>query len=179
MSTGWLELVACNYRNDYDLGRHEKVSGTDFTVNDEGQKIIPHVFELSMGVDRSIYAIIELAMRTEGDRRYLALKPYLAPQQVGVFPLVNRDGLPELAEEVFELLSDGLDAFYDDSGSIGRRYARADEVGVPFCVTVDYDSLKDRTVTVRSRDERSQERVKVEELAQTLGLSTKLPRAAG
>ena len=175
VSTGWLELVACNYRNDYDLGRHAKVSGTDFSVNDDGEKLVPHVFELSMGIDRSVYAIIELAMRVEGDRRYLALRPFLAPLQVGVFPLVNRDGLPELAEEVRGMLSEGLEAFYDDSGSIGRRYARADEVGVPFCVTVDYDSLKDRTVTVRTRDQRAQDRVAVEELPSRLAGLTRFP----
>ncbi|HUK75332.1 MAG TPA: glycine--tRNA ligase, partial [Nitrososphaerales archaeon] len=175
VSTGWLELVACNYRNDYDLGRHAKVSGSDFTVSDEGEKLIPHVFEMSMGVDRSVYAILELGLRVDGERRYFAVKPYLAPLKAGVFPLVNKDGLPELAEQICEKLSDDLEAFYDDSGSIGRRYARADEVGVPYCLTVDYDSLKDSAVTVRARDERTQERVPIDDLAVRLRGLTRFP----
>lgn len=175
VSAGWLEHVACNYRNDYDLGRHAKTSGADFTVNDDGEKVLPHVFELSMGIDRSLYTILELSMRTEGDRRYLSLRPYLAPRQVGVFPLVNKDGLPELAGEVCEKLSDSLEAFYDDSGSIGRRYARADEIGVPYCATIDYDTPKDRTVTLRTRDERTQERVQIENLRSRLGMLTEFP----
>ena len=163
-SVGWLELVACNYRSDYDLGRHSKVSGTDFTVEDEGEKVLPHVFELSLGVDRSIYAILESSMRTEGERKVLVLKPYLAPVKLGVFPLVNKDGLPELAEDVYRKAEDSVDAFFDDSGSIGRRYARADEVGIPYCATVDHDSLSDASVTLRNRDTRTQERVRIEDL---------------
>jgi glycyl-tRNA synthetase len=169
LSVGWLELVACNYRSDYDLGRHSKVSGTDFIVDDDGEKILPHVFELSMGVDRSLYAILESSMRVEGERHLLSLKPYLAPMKVGVFPLLNKDGLPELARKVYSVLANEVEAFLDESGSIGRRYARADEVGVPYCVTIDHDSLEDATVTLRNRDTRSQERVKVDDLTRMVG----------
>jgi glycyl-tRNA synthetase len=176
LSIGWLELVACNYRGDYDLGRHSKVSGTDFQVDDGGEKVLPHVFELSMGIDRSLYSVLETSMRTEGDRRSLALRPYLAPMKAGVFPLVNKDGLEGFAQKVFADIQESVDAFYDDSGSIGRRYARADEVGVPFCVTIDYDSLKDQTVTLRERDTRKQERVLVSALLEKLISLTKLPR---
>ncbi|MDV3243890.1 MAG: glycine--tRNA ligase [Nitrososphaerales archaeon] len=174
-SIGWLELVACNYRSDYDLGRHAKVSGTDFTVDDEGSKVLPHVFELSMGVDRSLYAILEASLRGEGERRSLELKPYLSPVKLGVFPLVNKDGLPELAQRVYSGAADVVDAFYDDSGSIGRRYARADEVGVPYCATVDYDSLKDSAVTLRNRDTRAQERVKIADLPAKMVELTRYP----
>ena len=177
LSVGWLELVACNYRGDYDLGRHAKVSGTDFTVVDDGEKVLPHVFELSMGVDRSLYAVIESSMTGEGDRRTMALKPYLAPIQACVFPLVNKDGLQEAAAAVFSDLQESFDVFYDDSGSIGRRYARADESGVPLCVTLDYDTLKDRTVTLRNRDTRQQERVAISDLAARIGALTRYPRA--
>jgi len=165
LSMGWLELVACNYRGDYDLGRHAKVSGTDFTVDDGGEKVLPHVFELSMGVDRSVYAVMESSMTGEGDRRVMALRPYLAPVQACVFPLVNKDGLQEAAIALFRELQEHLEVFYDESGSIGRRYARADEAGVPFCVTLDYDTLKEDTVTLRSRDTRQQERVAMSDLA--------------
>jgi glycyl-tRNA synthetase len=174
-SLGWLELVACNYRSDYDLGRHSQVSGSDFRVDDDGEKVLPHVFELSMGVDRSIYAILETSLKVDGERRTLALKPYMAPRTVGVFPLVNKDGLPELAERIYASLLDRTDAFYDDSGSIGRRYARADEIGVPYCVTVDYDTLKDGTVTIRERDTREQSRVKTDELPERVSRLTSYP----
>jgi glycyl-tRNA synthetase len=177
LSGGWLELVACNYRGDHDLGRHAEVSGTDFTVLDGGEKVLPHVFELSMGVDRSLYAVLETSVRMEGERRVLGLKPYLAPFQACVFPLVNKDGLEEASQEVLEGLKDTLDVYYDDSGSIGRRYARADEAGVPFCVTVDYDTLKDQSATVRNRDTRQQERVALSGLAERIGSLTRFPRA--
>ncbi len=176
LSVGWLELVACNYRGDYDLGRHSKFSGADFTVDDGGEKVLPHVFELSMGIDRSIYAVIESSMKGEGDRRTMALKPYLAPIQAAVFPLVNKDGLQEAATALFAELQETFDVFYDESGSIGRRYARADEAGVPLCVTLDYDTLKDKTVTLRDRDTREQERVAITDLGSKIGSLTKYPR---
>ena len=178
-SVGWLELVACNYRSDYDLGRHSKVSGTDFTVDDDGEKVLPHVFELSLGVDRSIYVILEASMKTEGERRVLGVRPYLAPVKLGVFPLVNKDGLPELAQKVYMEAEDSVEAFYDDSGSIGRRYARADEVGVPYCATVDHESLTDASVTLRNRDTRAQERVKISDLAHRVSELTPYPSIFG
>jgi glycyl-tRNA synthetase len=179
LSVGWLELVACNYRSDYDLGGHSKLSGTDFRVDDDGEKVLPHIFELSMGVDRSLYAILESSMKVEGERRYLTLKPYLSPMKAGVFPLVSKDGLPELAQKVYAALANDFDVFQDESGSIGRRYARADEVGVPYCVTIDYDSMKDGSVTMRERDTRSQERVKIEALGDRLANLTRYPPIFG
>ena len=175
LSWGWVELVACNYRGDYDLGGHARVSGSNFTVDDGGEKVLPHVFELSMGIDRSIFAIIESSMRGEGERRVMALPAYLAPVQAAVFPLVNKDGLQEAAEKLYQELRETVDAFYDDSGAIGRRYARADEVGVPACVTLDYDTLKDSTVTVRERDTRKQERVPMAELPSKLSSLVRYP----
>lgn len=175
LSVGWLELVACNYRSDYDLGGHSKVSGTDFRVDDGGEKVLPHIFELSLGVDRSVYAVMESSMKVDDQRRTMALRPYLSPFHAGVFPLVNRDGLPELAVKVHAGLEDTIDTFYDDSGSIGRRYARADEVGVPYCVTIDYDSLRDSTVTLRARDTKEQERVKIQGLAERIASLTRFP----
>ena len=176
IGTGWLELVACNYRGDYDLGGHMRASGTDFTVEDGGEKVLPHVFELSLGVDRSTYVVMELSLTGEGERRTLALKPYLAPVQACVFPLVNKDGLQEAARSISATLREGFEVFYDESGSIGRRYARADESGVPVCLTVDYDTLKDNTVTLRDRDTRNQERVAVSDLASKLGAITSFPK---
>lgn len=175
LSIGWVELVACNYRGDYDLGGHSKVSGTDFRVDDEGEKVLPHVFELSMGIDRSIYTVIELSMRGEGEKRVMTLRPYLSPVQAGIFPLVNKDGLQEAARETTADLRESFDVFYDESGSIGKRYARADEAGVPVCITFDYDTLKDKTVTLRDRDTRQQERVPIAELASRLAALTRYP----
>ena len=179
LSVGWLELVACNYRSDYDLGRHSSVSGSDFTVDDRGEKVLPHVFELSMGIDRSLYALLETSLRSEGERRLLTLKPYVAPIKAAVFPLVNKDGLQEVALDVFRELQETLDVLYDESGSIGRRYARADEVGVPYCITVDYDTLKDKTVTLRNRDDRAQQRVPISSLTERLTAATRYPRLSG
>jgi len=168
-SVGWLELVACNYRSDYDLKRHSEVSGTDYTIDQDGKKVLPHIFELSMGVDRSLYVLLEKAYRVEEGRTYLSLPPQLAPVQAGVFPLVSKDGLPEEATKLYSLLREGFDVLYDESGSIGRRYARADEAGVPFCITVDHNTLAKGEVTVRMRDERKQETVREGEVAGWLG----------
>lgn len=176
-SLGWLELVACNYRTDYDLAGHARVSGQDLSVMDDDMRVVPHVFELSMGVDRSLYCIFEHAFRHETDRDVLALQPWLAPVQVGVFPLVTRDGLREKARAVFDSLRLDFDATYDESGSIGRRYRRIDEIGTPFAVTVDYDTLKDDTVTLRSRDDMAQMRVPVHQLASLLTERLRPPAA--
>ena len=176
LSLGWTELVACNYRGDYDLGGHARVSGSNFEVDDGEEKVLPHVFELSMGIDRSLVAVIDSSVRGEGERKVMALKPYLAPVQACVFPLVNKDGLQEAARAAFAELQETLDVFYDESGAIGRRYARADEIGVPICVTFDYDSLKDGTVTVRDRDTREQRRVPASDLGGLIASATAFPR---
>lgn len=167
-SIGWLELVACNNRGDYDLSRHARVSGADMTVYEDGERFIPHVFELSMGIDRSILALLDMGYTEEGGRALLRLAPALAPYHAAVFPLVSRDELVSVAREIYNSLIEDFDVFYDESGSIGRRYRRQDEVGTPFCITVDYDTLKDGTVTVRDRDTMKQERVRKEELSMYL-----------
>ncbi|MEM4726014.1 MAG: His/Gly/Thr/Pro-type tRNA ligase C-terminal domain-containing protein, partial [Nitrososphaerales archaeon] len=116
----------------------------------------------------SIYAIIEHSLVVDGERTVLRFKPYLAPIQVGVFPLVTRDGLPEAAKQIYSKIKLNFEAFYDESGSIGRRYRRMDEIGTPFCITVDYQTLEDNTVTIRDRDTMKQDRVKISELEQAL-----------
>ncbi len=165
-TTGWLELVACNYRSDYDLMNHANTSKEKFEVLDDEIKVLPHVFELSMGIDRSLYTILEHSFRDdkENDRVVLSLKPYLAPIHVGILSLVKKDGLAEKTEEVFFKLRTKYDTFLDHSGAIGRRYRRLDEVGAPFAITVDHQTLQDDTVTVRMRDSMSQERIKILEL---------------
>ena len=173
-SVGWMELVACNYRTDYDLRGHARESGRDLTVMDE-EKFLPHVFELSMGIDRTLYSIMEHALTRDKERRVLKLPPYLAPFQVAVFPLVSKNGLPEQAKKIHNMLAKNFDAFYDDSGSIGRRYRRQDEVGTPCCVTVDYQTMKDNTVTVRDRDTMIQQRTDADGLVSYLQEKVSFP----
>ena len=172
---GWIELIACNYRTDYDLKRHGEVSKADQSIKEEGDKaaFIPHVFEVSIGLDRTFYVLLDLGFRKEKrgpeERILLGLNPKIAPHFVAVFPLQKKDGLYEKAWAVHELLLDhGLESFFDEKGSIGKRYARVDEVGVPFAITVDYDTLKDETVTLRERNTMAQSRVKISELQSLL-----------
>jgi glycyl-tRNA synthetase len=165
---GWIELVACNYRGQYDLSRHSQVSGQSFTIFHGGERHIPHVFELSMGVDRSLYAILDHNLTVDEKGPTLRIKPYLAPIQVAIFPLVARDGLPERAEAIRQQLVRDFDLYYDESGSIGKRYRKADSIGVPVCITVDYDTLRDGSVTIRDRDTKEQVRVMPSELKSRL-----------
>jgi glycyl-tRNA synthetase len=172
-SIGWLELVACNYRSDHDLKGHSAVSKENLEVVDpsDQSKVMPHVFELSMGVDRSIYAILEHSFFEDyehDDRVVLKLKPYLAPVLVGILPLVNKDGLSEKSQMIYSDLKREFDSYYDDSGSIGRRYRRLEQIGVPFAITVDKITMQDGSVTVRQRDTMKQERIKVDGLKEYL-----------
>ncbi|MCH7940444.1 MAG: glycine--tRNA ligase [Thaumarchaeota archaeon] len=176
-SIGWLELVACNYRSDYDLGGHAKKSKEKFEVMDDEAKVLPHVFEISMGIDRSLYSILEHSLRDdkENERIVLSLKPYLAPIQVGVLSLVKKDGLKEKTDEIYQSIKRKYDVFLDHSGAIGRRYRRLDEIGVPFAITIDHQTLKDQTVTIRARDSMEQSRIKVSELESVLVKETSFP----
>ena len=152
------------------------VAQTGFAIEElteAGEHVTPHVVEPSFGIDRIVYAALVHALRedeVDGEKRtYLALPPAVAPTTVAVFPLMDRDGLADRAQELAtELRSAGFDVAYDDSGAIGRRYRRQDEIGTPFCVTVDYESLEDETVTVRDRDSTDQTRVSVDSLADVL-----------
>ena len=136
-----------------------------------GERFIPHVIEPSFGIDRILYAILEHSYYERSDSGYKVLKlpPRIAPIKVGVFPLMPKDNLDVEARKLLEKLrTSGIPSYYDESGSIGRRYARADEIGVPFCVTIDYQTLEDSTVTIRDRDSAQQKRVKIENLVTVL-----------
>jgi glycyl-tRNA synthetase len=134
-------------------------------IEETGRRFIPHVVEPSFGSDRLVYVALESAYKTREDRTILSFPRELAPIQIGVFPLVSKDGLLEKAKEVHKiLLSEGFMVEYDESGSIGRRYARADEIGIPLGVTIDYQTLKDNTVTIRDRDSWKQVRNTIEKL---------------
>jgi glycyl-tRNA synthetase len=170
---GWIELMACNYRTDYDLKGHSKESRQDLGVNEEGDKFIPHVFELSAGIDRAFYVALDLAFRKEKrgpeERIFLNLPIRISPFIAGIFPLVKKDGLYEKGEELFrQLNSFDFDVLFDEKGSIGKRYARTDEIGVPFAITIDYDTMKDNAVTLRERNSMEQKRVKIDALPELL-----------
>jgi len=171
-SFGWVEVVGHADRTDYDLSSHARVSKTELTAHVDGQKVVPHVLEPSYGVDRLFYCVLEKAYREAGEKKdwvTFEFQKCVAPYEVMVCPLVNADGMPEKAIEVFELLRlENLFVLKDFSGSIGRRYARADEIGIPYALTVDSDTAKDNTVTLRDRDTKKQVRVKVEELSRTV-----------
>ncbi|KPV64643.1 MAG: glycyl-tRNA synthetase [Candidatus Bathyarchaeota archaeon BA2] len=170
---GWVEVSGHNYRTDYDLSRHMQFSGVDMKVfketEEEGRRFIPHVVEPSFGSDRLVCIALEYAYKTKEGRALLSLPRELAPTQVSVFPLVSKDGLPERAQQVYQMLiNEGFTVEWDESGSIGRRYARADEVGTPLGITIDYQTLEDGTVTIRDRDTWRQVRSKIDELPELL-----------
>ena len=164
---GFKEVGGVHYRTDHDLKGHEAVSHVKQSVTFGGSKLIPHVLELSFGVDRNIWALLDLSF-SKGERVVLRLPPRIAPVSVGVFPLVSKDGLPEKAEALHVNLKRRLTVSYDESGSIGRRYARMDEIGTPFSVTVDHETLEGKGVTVRERDSQKQIRVMEADLTETL-----------
>jgi glycyl-tRNA synthetase len=164
---GFKEIGGVHYRTDHDLTGHQKVSKQTQEVFFDNKKFIPHVLELSFGVDRMLYALLDLFYTKEKDKVVLKLPSCIAPITVSVFPLVNKDGLDKKAKEVFDKVK-CFDAIYDDSGSIGRMYARSDESGTPFAVTVDYDTMKDNTVTLRIRDTTEQKRVKIEDIVKSV-----------
>ncbi len=170
-SYGIIEISGNAYRTDYDLGQHERFSGQKMEVAVNNKKFIPHVFEVSMGVDRLFFCLLEHSFReksAEKDWEWFDFKPEIAPFDVAVFPLMKKDGLAEKAERVAGGLRKNFNAHYQESGSIGKRYARADEIGIPYAVTVDYQTLEDDTVTIRFRNSGKQERIKITELAQKI-----------
>lgn len=168
-SLGWVELIANNYRTDYDLKGHSAGSKLDLSyVYADGKKVLPHVWEISIGVDRTLYAVLENSLASLNDKCILNLPVSLAPYHVAVFPLVsNKEEIVKKSKEVLCLINH-FDVVYDDSGSIGKRYARMDEVGVPFCITVDHQTLEDDTVTLRDRNTTEQKRINLKDLSKVL-----------
>src|SRR3989344_7824892 len=138
---GFVEVGGVHYRTDHDLSGHQKFSKQDLSVFADNKRLVPHVLELSFGVDRNIYALLELSYREDKERTFFAFPRALSPFDCAVFPLVNKDGLDKKAEEIKALMKQRFSVFYDDSGSIGRRYRRMDEIGVPASITIDHDTL--------------------------------------
>jgi glycyl-tRNA synthetase len=171
---GWSELEGIANRGDFDLTQHAKFSGEKLEYFDQatGERYVPHVIEPAAGADRATLAFLVDAYdeeEVEGEQRtLLRLHPRLAPVKVAVLPLVRKDGQPELAREVERSLRGRLQVEYDEGGSIGKRYRRQDEIGTPWCVTIDHQSLEDRTVTVRDRDSLAQDRIEIDRLTDEL-----------
>jgi glycyl-tRNA synthetase len=171
---GWSELEGIANRGDFDLTQHAKFSGQKLEYVDTatGERYVPHVIEPAAGADRALLAFMIDAYdedEIEGETRtVLRLHPQLAPVKVAVLPLVRKDGQPELAREVYQELRERVQAEYDEGGAIGRRYRRQDEIGTPWAVTIDHQSLQDRTVTLRDRDSLAQDRIAIGELAEAI-----------
>ena len=173
---GWRELEGIHNRTDYDLKRHSEYSGKDLNYLDEEthERYIPYIIETSAGLTRTVLTVLSDAyevedVENEEKRVVLRFHPKLAPITVGVFPLVKKDGLAEIAQEIEKDLRESFTTFYDQSGAIGRRYRRQDEIGTPYCVTVDYQTKDDRTVTLRFRDSMEQVRIPIAEIHARIG----------
>ncbi|MFH0905487.1 MAG: glycine--tRNA ligase [bacterium] len=168
---GWSELEGIANRGDYDLTQHTKFSGQALEyTNDDGSKLMPFVIEPSGGVDRATLAFLVDAYREEKvkdeTRVVLALHPRLAPIKAAILPLVKKEPLIAKAKEIYHILKQNWFVEYDESGTVGKRYRRQDEIGTPICITVDFDSLEDGMVTVRDRDTMKQERIKAEDVGE-------------
>ncbi|MCL4514362.1 MAG: glycine--tRNA ligase [Firmicutes bacterium] len=165
-SIGWQEIEGIAHRGRFDLTQHMNQSGKDLSYYDDltGEHFVPIVIETSAGVDRTLLTFLVDAYAEEGERTVLRLHPRLAPTKVAIFPLQKKPELVEKAREVKRLLQPYLAAAYDETGSIGRRYRRQDEVGTPYGVTIDFDTLNDQAVTVRDRDTMTQNRVVIDQL---------------
>ena len=167
---GWTEMCGIHDRKDYDLGQHAKHSKTDLVaVKPDGKKEMPHVLEIAFGTDRPTFALLDLfyeKQEEEQGKTKLNIPYTMAPVKVCVLPLVNK--LQEQAQQVYKQVQEEFITLYDKSGSVGKRYLRADSIGVPFCVTVDFDGLEDNTVTIRDRNTEEQQRVKISDLNNTL-----------
>lgn len=165
----WFELSPLNHRGNWDLSRHQEYSGQNFIYKDPitGEEFIPNVIEISIGLDRVLYALLDNCYHEDEDGRVvLKLDKKISPYQVAVFPLVsNKPELMNKAREIYvDLLKQGVRVAWDDRGNIGKRYLSQDEVGTPACITVDYQSLEDSTVTLRDRDTKTQIRINIDDI---------------
>ena len=166
----WQEVEGIHNRTDFDLGRHQEFSGKDLRYYDDIQNIkyLPYIIETSIGCDRVLLAVLIDAYNEEEERVVLKFAPRIAPIKAAILPLVKRDSMPEVAHDLAKDLRGNFRVFYDESGSIGRRYRRMDEAGTPFCITIDNDTLADASVTIRERDTMAQERVNINKVRQYL-----------
>ena len=167
---GWHELEGVHNRTDFDLGRHMEATKKDLRYFDERftEKFVPFIIETSAGCDRTLLTTLVDAydeIEVKGEPRvFLRLSPKISPIKAAIFPLVNKEGMPEYAEKVYHDLKKKFKVFFDDSGAVGRRYARMDEAGCPYCITIDGQTLQDQTMTVRDRDTMEQSRMSADQI---------------
>jgi glycyl-tRNA synthetase len=184
---GFKEVEGIHSRTDFDLGRHQELSKKkqQYYDNDVNKNYVPYVVETSVGADRTFLMVLcnayteEIGKDAEGNekiRTFLKLHPALAPIKAAIFPLVKKDGLPEVAQKIYNDLKLDFKVFYEEKDAIGKRYTRQDLIGTPFCVAVDHQTLQDETVTIRHRDTTVQERVKISELRHIIEKEVSLKR---
>ncbi|HEY4099855.1 MAG TPA: glycine--tRNA ligase [Gemmatimonadales bacterium] len=167
---GWQEIEGVHNRTDFDLKRHQEYSGKklEYFEQASGERYVPYVVETAAGADRVTLTVMADAYReetVEGEMRVvMGFAPHVAPVKAAVLPLVKKDGMPELAMELYHDLHHDFSAYYDDAGAIGRRYRRQDEIGTPWCVTIDGETAASRSVTIRHRDSMSQDRVGLDQV---------------
>jgi len=173
---GWTENEGIHWRGDYDLTQHSQFSGKDLTYTDPktNEKYTPNIVETSGGVDRTLLMLLFDAYEEEdlgggNIRTVLKINPEIAAYKVAIFPLVgNKEDIVKKGRDIFDLLSQNIKVVWDDRGNIGKRYRYQDEIGTPYCITIDYETLENDTVTVRDRDSMEQKRVKIEDLESVL-----------
>ncbi len=182
---GWQELEGIHSRTDFDLSRHAEFSGKDLTYLDDQtrERFIPYVIETSAGLTRSVLMVLSDAYEEEtlegGDvRTVMHFHPEIAPVTVAVLPLVKKDGIADLAKDIEKSLREEFSTFYDQSGAIGRRYRRMDEIGTPYCITIDYETKENKTVTLRYRDSMEQIRIPADEIPSVIRKANKEYRRA-
>ncbi len=164
INNNWVELCGVHDRTNYDLKRHSEFSKKKIKVNGK----IPNVLEIAFGVERMLYAVLINSLGEDKRGNLMRIPKKLSPYEAAVFPLLNNKEMEEIAKEVYEMLYPHFRVFYDSSGSIGRRYRRQDEIGTPYCITIDHQTIEDKTVTIRERDSMKQRRYKINELKDVL-----------
>jgi glycyl-tRNA synthetase len=164
----FVELGGLHFRGSHDLGGHQAGSKTKLEVFIENKRFIPNVLELSFGVDRNIWALLDIFFKEEKERTLFTFPYKISPIDVAIFPLVRKDKLPEIAKKIFNDLKDDFKCFYDETGSIGKLYRRMDEIGCSIMITIDHDSLKKNDVTIRDKNTMKQRRIKIKDLKENI-----------
>lgn len=165
---GWVEIVANNYRTDYDLSRHQQFSKSKLTINEDNEEFLPHIFEISTGVERTFYCLLAQNLVQRNDLTVLTLNPGIGAYGFAIYPLVSKDGVDDLAKSLYDKIKNKFSVLYDDKGSIGKRYARTDEIGVRYALTVDYQTKEDNTITLRDSWTGLQIRVNLDNIEQEM-----------
>jgi glycyl-tRNA synthetase len=165
---GFKEVAGLHYRGDHDLGGHQKGSKEKLDIISDDIRFIPHVLELSFGIDRNIWALMDIFYTEEKERNLFKFPAVISPFDVAIYPLIKKKDLPELSKKLFKDLRKDFKVFYDESGSIGRRYRRQDEVGTNYGITIDFDTIENKTITLRERDSMQQIVIKLDDAKETL-----------